>query len=217
VQHPQAPGVARGVARAVLDWLNQPALDSDGRYILGSEGGWALAAPDNIDTSVLQDAQRLVPVGDEELVAVADSPAFPAYVDPTQRWNGWLVPYFRPEVAEVVVAWTVEQHVRDQEACPDVFYWDHGRLVHLDAQYSGYDGHMPDWADPTDSRGGRICIGGYAWTWERAVPPPQTPAPLLPPRGQDQRQKSDPAAPTPSLSSETRTASDSHTGPRHHR
>jgi hypothetical protein len=108
------------------------------------------------------------PIADNALVSIDGSVGpgwdqFPAYVDRTQQWNGWLVPHFSRPVAEMVVRWL--------NRCAEEFpegscraEWDGDAVLITDPIYEAEEpGYVPDRVTP--DRQGRYCIGGYSWCW----------------------------------------------------
>jgi hypothetical protein len=79
---------------------------------------------------------------------------WPAVVDFSDRWNGWLSPQFRPVVARALAAWQASQFGDDPEQDQLVLAPDGRTLVHL-----VYDEDAPD-ADP---------LAGVALPRENAV------------------------------------------------
>ncbi|MCK2240066.1 MULTISPECIES: hypothetical protein [unclassified Crossiella] len=86
---------------------------------------------------------------------------FPAWVDPTARWNGWVLPAFTREAAEHVVDWTNKLHSEE----PDEFCsasWD-GVDVLLTSPEANED------ADPecyVPDRHGRYDFAAGHWRWQ---------------------------------------------------
>lgn len=97
----------------------------------------------------------VTPLPGELLVSVDGELAWPAQVDLTDRWNGWLSPRFRPSVARALARWQTDWTSR-REAERDDFQQDQlvlspdGRtLVHLVWDEDAFDRILP----PT---GGRV-------------------------------------------------------------
>ncbi|MGC7093971.1 hypothetical protein ACPZ19_04845 [Amycolatopsis lurida] len=142
----------------------------DQRYPLGAEEWvWDLSIPASdvaADAALLADTVRLASEDGEILVTIGvtgTDPLFPALPDPDFGWSRAGTPRFRPDVAEVVVAWLNDVDRR----CPGggvIAYWDNDTLVLLD-RLAGYeDGYLPT----RIARGadGRYPIGGE-FEWER--------------------------------------------------
>ncbi|MGA6168607.1 hypothetical protein [Amycolatopsis magusensis] len=93
-----------------------------------------------------------------------NDPLFPALPDPDFGWSRAGTPRFRPEVAEVVVAWLNDTERR----CPGggaVAYWE-GEILVLVDRLAGYeDGYLPTRIAPVD---GRYAIGAE-FEWERTT------------------------------------------------
>lgn len=96
--------------------------------------------------------------GDNALVTIDGAPLFWCRVDLADRWNGWLVPGFRQQVAAEVVAWIEATQGGDPDQ--DQLAWadDDRTVVHHQPQY----GHS-DLVEPDAS--GRWYIGAAQWTW----------------------------------------------------
>jgi hypothetical protein len=94
-----------------------------------------------------------------------DDEQFPAY-DNGVRWNGWVCPTFRREIAEEVTAyfntinaaspWPEEQ---------DYFVWVGHLIVHVHGAYLRDPDYTPIIVDPDTT--GRYAVGAMAWTWRR--------------------------------------------------
>jgi hypothetical protein len=106
-----------------------------------------------------------------------DDEQFPAY-DNGLRWNGWVCPTFRREVAEQVTAYFNQINAagpwpEDQ----DYFVWVGDRIVHIHGAYIDEPDYTPVLIEPDAD--GRYAIGAMAWTWRRTDgqdhPPPRLP------------------------------------------
>lgn len=102
---------------------------------------------------------------DNALVTIDDTRVFPALVDPTNLWNGWLSPGFTRETAEEVVRWIEEVNGPDD----DQLSWDGDEVVHETPMYRDEPGYRPDRIGPTE-HDGRYYIGSWQWTWTWAGP-----------------------------------------------
>lgn len=110
--------------------------------------------------------ERLARQPGEALVTInidGHDPLFPALIS-DHRWNGWAIPYFRRQVAEVVVAW-INKHSRTSPESARA-YWDRDTVVYLIPAHASSGGYTPQRVDPDEN--GRYCIGGWEWTWEIA-------------------------------------------------
>jgi hypothetical protein len=156
--------------------------DADGLYPLDFDMTcWVLEAPSipDSDAAILADQERLVPQPGECLVLMGwdgNEPLFPALVQ-DYRWNGWVIPRFRREVAEVVAAWINDIYRQHPEGCARA-YWNGDVLVLMDSNCAGNFECPPEWIEPEDD--GRYFIGAEGWTWELA-PDPETLAARTPP------------------------------------
>ena len=101
---------------------------------------------------------------DNALVSVDGSePHFPALVDPTDRWNGWLCPAFTRAAAEGVVEMLNAQHAQFGDDCSDRAEWDGDVVVVHTPAHEGEPGYRPERVAPDDH--GRYSIGAYCYTW----------------------------------------------------
>lgn len=150
--------------------------DDDGRYGLGPEGGcWFLSIPTRTTATELHDLERLcdrslhVPADGEVLVCCDPDDllvgAFPAEVEP--RDEGSVVPTFRREIAEAVVAWCTSRHRVDPDSYPQAYLDADGTLVHVHQRLRGLDGYIPWRINPDSS--GKYRIDGAEWAF-RTVP-----------------------------------------------
>jgi hypothetical protein len=94
-----------------------------------------------------------------------DDEQFPAY-DNGLRWNGWVCPTFRRDVAEHVTAYFNQLNAtgpgpEDQE----YFLWVGDRIVHIHGAYLDEPDYTPIIIAPDAD--GRYGIGAIAWTWRR--------------------------------------------------
>ena len=144
---------------------------------------------------------RLVvpPESDELLVSVDGEAVWPAAVDLTDRWNGWLSPRFRPSVARALVRWQADW-VADCEASDDyqqdrlLLSPDGRTLVHLiwDEEGEVYARPDPFHGPPTlvrtrehavwlvyplisatnepDPPDVRVAVGAWHWCWFAVQP-----------------------------------------------
>jgi hypothetical protein len=148
------------------------APDQDGRYPLGA-GGWmwqlATPLPDVVaESALLADSDRLIPVPGEFLVSInidGSDPAFPALASAVHGWSQAGAPRFRPEVAEVVVAWINKTERKYPGTCGA--YWDGDTIVYLDRLLSAEDGYLPTRVAPDED--GRYSVG-LEFEWERLEP-----------------------------------------------
>lgn len=89
----------------------------------------------------------------------------PALVGP-ERWNGWVVPAFTREAAEVVVAALNATYARfDGDAC-DRAEWDDDVVVVHSPEYEDEPGYRPERVVPDEH--GRYRIGARCYTWSFA-------------------------------------------------
>lgn len=111
------------------------------------------------------------PRADNALVALDGAePHFPAYVEPRERWNGWLCPAFTRHTAEQVVTWLNGQFdllssSGQGDQC-DRAEWDGDDLVHHVPRYENEPGYRPERLAPDYD--GRYYLGAYSWTWTYA-------------------------------------------------
>ena len=146
------------------------APDEQGRYALGANYlRWFLSVPEaqarHDEAAVLQDTSRLKATECEQLVSIDfgdDSRSFPAIVE-QRLWNGWAVPRFRREVAEVVVSRLNAAHDADPEGYERA-YWDGDTLVHVHPRFIGEDGYLPERIESDPD--GRYAVGAPGWTWQ---------------------------------------------------
>lgn len=105
----------------------------------------------------LQDGERYVTIF---IHADGTDPMFPALLDEV-RWNGWEVPYFRPEVLPQIEAWCA-QLTTVMELVDTIHRDAEGNWVMNYGQWEGTDviSTRPD---------GRYCVGGWLWTWQEVV------------------------------------------------
>lgn len=87
--------------------------------------------------------------------------AFPALLN-DDRWNGWAMPGFTKEVADVLVPLYNEAHAKEYPHCPPARY---------DAERDEYVFPSPESDDPErdaerfPKRQGRYWIGAACWVW----------------------------------------------------
>lgn len=67
----------------------------------------------------------------ERYVTVLGDERWPALVDLADRWNGWLSPLFRPDVARAIARWQTADVATDDEQDQLVLSPDQRTLVHL--------------------------------------------------------------------------------------
>lgn len=105
----------------------------------------------------------LRPLEGETLVTMYDivgTPLFPAVVaDGT--WNGAAIPFFRRDVAKLVVDWINATHAKNRDAARA--HWDGDTVVLIEAEAEAEPGYTPERITP--DHGGRYGIGARAWTW----------------------------------------------------
>lgn len=94
-----------------------------------------------------------------------DDEQFPAY-DNGMRWNGWVCPTFRRDVAEHVTAYFNKINAtgpgpEEQE----YFVWVGDRIVHVHGAYLDEPDYTPILIEPDAD--GRYGVGAMAWTWHR--------------------------------------------------
>jgi hypothetical protein len=108
--------------------------------------------------------------GGEQLVTIwmsDDDPGFPALVS-DRRWNGWLSPLFRREVAEAVVDWTNATYARDKERFGDDgsgfrARWDGDEILLIDDTFADDPDYEPTRYKPDSD--GRYAVGAWMWCW----------------------------------------------------
>lgn len=94
-----------------------------------------------------------------------DDEAFPAH-DDGLRWNGWVCPTFRREVAEEVTAYFNQLNASAPwPAEQDYFTWDGDVIVHTQGMYTDEPGYAPTRVEPDANN--RYAIGAMNWTWRR--------------------------------------------------
>lgn len=138
--------------------------------------GTALVSWADADTVVLADPRRRVPRTGETMVRVCvhgDSrdPWFPSLIA-SYRLYGELVPLFRREVAEAVVAWCNTEHRANPSY--DHAWWEDDTIVVHTPGLVGELGYVPDRVRPDGY--GRYAIGAGSWWWQPAVDHPRTAA-----------------------------------------
>lgn len=104
------------------------------------------------------------PIPDNCTVGIDDE-TFPAY-DNGLRWNGWVCPTFRREVAEEVTAYF--NHLNASGPYPeeqDYFLWDGETIIHIHGAYADEPDYEPTRLDPGANN--RYAIGAMEWTWRR--------------------------------------------------
>jgi hypothetical protein len=132
---------------------------------------------------------RLVvpPEPGELLVSVDGELAWPAQVDLTDRWNGWLSPRFRPSVARVLAAHVQDSQGDDSERDQLVLSPDGRTLAHLVWDEDAFTRDVRtvvgwpirwlstrehavwlvyDLDDPT----GHVAVGAWHWCWFQVQP-----------------------------------------------
>jgi hypothetical protein len=135
----------------------------------------------------------LPPTAGELLVSVDGELAWPAQVDLTDRWNGWLSPQFRPSVARTLARWQTDWVARlelerdDFEQDQLILSPDGRTLVHLvwDEDGEAYARPDPFYGPPTllgtrehavwlvydlTDPSGRVAIGAWHWCWFQVQP-----------------------------------------------
>ncbi|MBA0053454.1 hypothetical protein E0L36_22020 [Streptomyces sp. AJS327] len=101
-------------------------------------------------------------------VCVDDEHAYPAVVDPTERWNGWVNPGFAIEAVCQLAAHTEEMAEEFGHDCTDQIKVIEGGpvpvVLHIRWQYLGDEpGSAANVVEP--DKNGLYWIGGYEWTW----------------------------------------------------
>ena len=108
----------------------------------------------------------LRPLEGETLVTmydIVDTPLFPAVVaDGT--WNGAAIPYFRRDVAKLVVDWINASHDKDRVSARA--HWDGNTVVLIESEAENDPGYTPERITP--DRNDRYGIGARAWSWNFA-------------------------------------------------
>lgn len=94
-----------------------------------------------------------------------DDETFPAH-DDGLRWNGFVCPTFRREVAAEVTAYFNQLNAsgpwpQDQ----DYFTWDSAVIVHTHGAYTADPGYEPTRIELDTNN--RYAIGAMNWTWRR--------------------------------------------------
>lgn len=125
----------------------------------------------------------LAPLPDEVVVScdvtgATDADRWPAVVNPTERWNGFVAPQFRPAVARLLARWQA-RNLTDPADDRLVLSPDGRTLVHLVPDVFGDVTHVTDWeseltptrqhavwavhdlSDPTR----RVAVGAWRWCW----------------------------------------------------
>jgi hypothetical protein len=115
----------------------------------------------------LERLRDVEPLDDEVFVTMWHShvpfpPEFPALVEP-RRWNGWVVPRFRREVAELVVDWVTEWNEPQPYGENDVLSWVGDVIVVTHPQYGPEEVTRVE----PDARG-YYPLGACEWTWSLA-------------------------------------------------
>ncbi|MFC1415402.1 hypothetical protein [Streptacidiphilus cavernicola] len=111
-------------------------------------------------------------------VCIDDLGPFDAKVDPTDRWNGWLCPYFTLDTVRVLAARTQELAAQDDNDTFDTVHVidggtdDNGKpraiVVHISWQHFTDDPeHAAGFVAPNSE--GLYGIGAAEWTWSFAV------------------------------------------------
>mgnify|MGYP001109713072 CR=1 FL=1 len=100
---------------------------------------------------------------DNALVTVDGAGQFPAWVNPRERWNGWLVPRFTKATADQLMAWLNAEHEQVGKGS-DRAEWDGEVWVHHSPMYEDDPGYRPERLQP-GQQDGRYPIGGYSWCW----------------------------------------------------
>ncbi|EWM19634.1 hypothetical protein [Kutzneria sp. 744] len=143
--------------------------DEQGRYPLGAGSwDWFLSVrtdPDG-DAAQLADAGRLYPQDGEILVTQGmpgRDPVFPAIPQPGFHQIQRLVPLFRREVAEVVVAWTNDVYRRHPHGSVRA-HWIGDEIEVLSAIDCHREWHSYDWI--CADKNGRYSIAS-CWVWTR--------------------------------------------------
>lgn len=122
----------------------------------------------------------------EVYVSVDGETSWPATVDLSDRWNGWLSPAFRPDVARALAAQITETNQGDPEQDQLLLSPDELTIVHLVWDEDGElyalpdpDGGPPTWWLSTrehavwsvyplvdaDGRDRRVRVGAWHWCW----------------------------------------------------
>lgn len=95
---------------------------------------------------------------------VEPSPRFPARIA-SYRWNGWVVPRFRREVAELVMEWVTEwNELSSHPAEQDRLTWNGDTIWH-----NRVDGEDVESTRVVSDRDGYYPIGANSWTWSEVT------------------------------------------------
>jgi hypothetical protein len=107
-------------------------------------------------------------------VSCMDERSYPARVDPRNRWNGWVSPYFTLDTVRQLAADTQADAVKYGHDAVDTIHVIEGGptsegetraiVVHVSWQYHDESPEGGAKIVPP-SPDGRYCIGGWEWTW----------------------------------------------------
>ncbi|MFD9047767.1 hypothetical protein [Streptomyces zaomyceticus] len=108
-------------------------------------------------------------------VTIDGTPDYEAVVDPTNRWNGFVSPYFTLDTVRQLAAETVEWADESDYDCSDTIHVIDGgtdidgapRVVVLHIHWTYFQDEGPEQVTSIISprEDGLYCIGGWEWTW----------------------------------------------------
>ncbi|WP_030200635.1 hypothetical protein [Streptomyces sp. NRRL S-87] len=110
----------------------------------------------------------------ETLVTADGTTTYPALIDPAERWNGFVIPYFTLGTVRRIAEVHAALAVRDgYDFAPTIHVHEGGvnaegdpRALVLKIEWTWFDQDGPDSGNvlkPTED--GYYCVGAYEWAW----------------------------------------------------
>ncbi|MGW6562604.1 hypothetical protein [Streptomyces hydrogenans] len=109
-------------------------------------------------------------------VTIDGSTNYDAVVDPSNRWNGWVSPYFTLDTVRELSGETIDMAAAYGYDCVDTVHVIDGGtnndgepravVLHISWAYLANEGpqEATSVVEPREEDG-RYCIGGWEWTW----------------------------------------------------